>query len=347
MLKATFLLLAVTALACLPRVAVADDTLVVGASFAGGIEVLENVAKFGGLYKAEHLDVDKQYTGSAGLCAQLAAGGKIDVCATSIEPLILGYAKGLRLQVFFSRIATYEYVLAVPADGPIKTLADFKGNVIGEVSPGSPSELSANDMLAGAGLRRSDYTFAAVGAGAQALSALTSGKVAGFSDSATALMTEGAVSGIRFRYFKDPILDSIPNSAFYARPEVIAAKGDVLRRYARAIVKAAILIRENPRAAARYALMGEGLGKAITPEAVEIEMKQLIALQGHLVGVDPADPRIGATPLAGVAVYCKLFSEGGMTSARVPAAAIVTNQLIPFANDFDRRAWIAAVKRMK
>ena len=93
--------------------------------------------------------------------------------------------------------------------------------------------------------------------------------------------------------------------------------------------------------------MGEGLGKAITPEAVEIEMKQLIALQGHLVGVDPADPRIGATPLAGVAVYCKLFSEGGMTSARVPAAAIVTNQLIPFANDFDRRAWIAAVKRMK
>jgi NitT/TauT family transport system substrate-binding protein len=346
MVKAAFLLLAVVALACLPRAAAADDNLVVGASFAGGIEVLENVAKFGGLYKAEHLEIDKQYTGSASLCAQLAAGGKIDVCATSIEPLILGYDKGLRLQVFFSRIATYEYVLAVSADGPIKTLAGFKGAVIGEASPGSPSELSANDMLAGAGLRRSDYTFAAVGAGAQALSALTSGKVAGFSDSATALMTEGAVSGIRFRFFTDPILDSIPNSAFYARPEVIATKGDLLRRYARAIVKAAVLIRVNPRAAARYALMGEGLGKPITPEALEIEMKQLIALQGHLIGADPASRRIGETPVGGVAVYCKLFSDNGLTNARVRASAIVTNQFISFANDFDRSAWIAAVKRM-
>jgi len=35
-----------------------------------------------------------------------------------------------------------------------------------------------------------------------------------------------------------------------------------------------------------------------------------------------------------------------LTSALVPAAAIVTNQFIAFANDFDKKAWIAQVKAM-
>jgi hypothetical protein len=125
--KFALVLAAVAAFAWMPRAAAANDTLHVVAGFAGGIEVLENVAKYGGLFAAEHLDVDKQYSNSAANCAQLAGSGKADVCATSIEPTILGYDKGLRLVIFFSRVATYEYLLAVPADSPIKTLAGFKG----------------------------------------------------------------------------------------------------------------------------------------------------------------------------------------------------------------------------
>ncbi len=345
--KFAFVLLAAATLACMPRAAAADDTLHVVAGFAGGIEVLENVAKFGGLFKAEHLDVDKQYSSSASTCAQLVGSGKADVCATSIEPTIQGYDKGLRLQVFFSRVATYEYLLAVLDGSPIKTLGDFRGQDIGEPYSGSLTEIAANDMLEGAGLKKSDYTYAPVGAGAQALAALVAHKVAGLSDSATALGTEGAVSNLKFRYFKDPILDSVPNAGFEARPDFIAAKGDLLRRYARAIVKAAILIRENPQVAARYALLGESLGSTITPDALRIEKDELIGLRGHLVGQDPMNVRIGETPLNGIAYYCKALYETGRTATLVPASAIVTNQFIPYANDFDKRAWVAEVKRMR
>jgi NitT/TauT family transport system substrate-binding protein len=340
-------LLAALALALPPRAAVADDTLHVAAAFAGGIEVLENVAKYGGLYAAEHLDVDKQYTGSGSICVQLAATGKIDACATSLEPTILGYDKGIRLQMFFSRVHDYEFVLAVLADSPIKTLADFKGKQIGEPSVGDASEIQANDSLAGAGLKRSDYSFVPIGVGGQALSALAAHKVDALTTSATALGTEAAVAHLKFRIFHDPILGSIPDSGFEARPDVIAAKADLFKRYVRAIVKAAILVRENPRVAARYTLMGENVGTKITPEALDTETAELIGLQSHLVGTDPRDTRLGETPLASIALYCKLLNDTGWTSTLVPAQAIVTNQFIAYGNDFDHKAWIAEVKKMR
>ena len=47
-----------------PRPASADDTLNVVSSFPGGTEVLEVVANRAGLFKAEHLDVEKSYSGN-------------------------------------------------------------------------------------------------------------------------------------------------------------------------------------------------------------------------------------------------------------------------------------------
>jgi ABC-type nitrate/sulfonate/bicarbonate transport system substrate-binding protein len=332
---------------CLPRPAAADDTLTVVSSFPGGIEVLEEVANKGGLYKAEHLNVDKVYSGNASACAQMVGTGKGDVCGMSIESIISGYPKGLRLQTFLSRNRSYDYVLAVPSDSPIRTLADFKGQPIGEPGVASPVEIAANDMLMGAGLKRSDIVFVPVGVEGQALAALTSKKIAGLADSDVAVATKTAVSGIKFRIFRDPILDSLPNVAFAARPDVIAAKADVLKRYARAIVKAALLIHFNPELAARYALESEGGGSNITPAAIQTEVKQLASLRDELIGADPANPRIGAMPLKGVQLYCKFFYDTGLTSTLVPATEIVTNQFVDYANDFDKKAWIADVKRMR
>jgi NitT/TauT family transport system substrate-binding protein len=269
------------------------------------------------------------------------------VCATSIEPTILGYDKGVRLQVFFSRVHRYEYVLAVLDDSPVRTLADFKGKDIGEPNAGSTTEVSANDMLSGAGLKKSDYHFVPVGIAAQALSAVLSHRVAGLSTDAVALAGDAAVAHLKFRLFRDPILDSIPNASFEARPDVIATKGDLLRRYTRALVKAALLIRENVPLAARYALMGENITTGITPEALQTEITVLNALQNNLVGADPSNARIGYTPINGIALYCQFLFNAGLTSTLVPAPAVVTNQFISDANDFDKHAWIAEVRRMR
>jgi NitT/TauT family transport system substrate-binding protein len=337
---------AALALAVVPRAAAADDTLLVVAGFPSGIDVVEHVAENAGLYKAEHLIIDKQYSGGASTCAQLAATGKADVCATAIEPTILGYDKGLRLQIFFSRVYSYLFELVVLDDGPIKTLADFRGQSVGEPNAGSGVEISTDDMLAGAGLKRSDYDYLPVGVGAQALSALVTHKVAALTLTVMDRIAAENVAHLKFRIFRDPILASIPNSGFAASPATIAAKGDELKRYARANVKAALLIRENPQAAARFALMGGRGATGVTSDSLRTETAQLIALQNDLAGANPSNPRIGYMPLNGVTIYNTFFYNAGLTSTIVPASAIVTNQFIAYANDFDKKAWIAEVKAM-
>ena len=84
---------------------------------------------------------------------------KGDVCSLALEPIIQGYEKGLHLTAFFSRDPVYDYALGVLSDSPIKTLADFKGATIGEISPNSPAEISTNSMLQGAGLAKNDVAY--------------------------------------------------------------------------------------------------------------------------------------------------------------------------------------------
>lgn len=345
----TLLASVLLAIVCLPCPATADDVLrSIGASNpAAFYEVLEHVAEGAGLYKAEHLSVTKQFAGSAALCAQFVATGKGDVCTMSVEPIIMGYDKGLRLQLIFADDPRYTYVLGVLDDSPIRTLADFKGKEIGVTNAGSTwtSQISANDMLTGAGLKPSDYSFVPIGVGAQALTALTSKRVDGAAFPAVELGQIGVSGHVKFRYFRDPILDTIPDLGFAATPDTVRAKADELRRYLRAIVKAAILVRENPPVAARYFL--EGKHEKVTPETLQNQIVVLETLQGDLSGADPSNPRIGYVPLKGIALLSGFFYAGGLTSRPVPAADIVSNEFIAYANDFDKKAFIAHVKGMR
>jgi NitT/TauT family transport system substrate-binding protein len=332
-------------LSAVPRPATADDTVnAIGSNPSAFYQVLEHVAQYAGFYTEEHLVVNKQYAPSASACAQLVASGKGDVCTMSIEPIILGYEKGLKLQFIFSHDPHYTYLLGVLESSPIHTLADFKGKDIGEINAGSTSEISGNDMLSGSGLRKSDYSYVPIGLGSQALAALQAGKVAGASFPGVELGQMGIIANVKFRYFRDPILDSIPNMGFGASPATIANRPDVLKRYLRATVMAALLVRENPQLAAKYFFMGTG--QKATPEMLATETTVLTTLQGDLAGADPSSPQIGRVPVGGIALYCKFFLASGQTTQLVPAAAIATNEFIAYANDFDKNAFIARVKQM-
>jgi NitT/TauT family transport system substrate-binding protein len=329
-----------------PAQAQADDslTLIAGAQQTAFFEILEYVAEDAGFFKEEHLHVDVQFVGNPGSAAQLVASGKGDVCSISTEPIIQGYDKGLRLQAFFSRDPQYLWVLAVLADSPIHTLGDFKGTTLGEYSPGSPAEISTNAMLQGAGLKKSDVGYIVIGGGAQAISALIDKKVAGAAFPYPELAIYEANAGQKYRFFWNPILKDIGDVAFAARPDTIQTKADALRRFSRALAEAAILIRENPQVAARYFLQSAGL--KVTDEALGNEVRLLDLSQDQLPGTNPTSKQIGLMSSLGMGVYAKWMADNGMTAHVVPAADIVTDQFIAYANDFDHRALIAKVKAL-
>lgn len=326
-----------------PRPAHADDALTVisGSTITGAFEVLGIVADRAGFYRAEHLDVASQYAGNAAIAAQLVAAGKADICSLNIVPILAGYEKGLHLTAFFSRDPHYLSVLAVLDASPIRTLADFKGATLGEYSVGSAAELAADSELSGAGLNRSDYTYIPIGSGAQAITALTSGKVTGVAFPYPELVNYQVVGNLRFRYFWHPILKDIPNDAYTATPATIAAKAGALARFARANVEAAILVRVNPRLAARYFL--EGTGARVTAAALEREEHVLVLLRDQLPAGDPASMKIGGLPLLAMDVFTRWSAANGLTKQVVPVEAVVTGRFIAYANDFDHKAFAARV----
>ena len=329
--------------------AAADDTLtVIGASSPTGFyEIIDHVALLAGFFKEEHLNVDKQYVnqGSSSGCAQLVATGKADICTLGTEPVFQGYDKGLRVVMFQGRGAHYQWVLAVLDDSPIKSLADFKGATLGEMSAGSPAEVNAQATLGGAGLKRTDYAYQPIGNGAAAIAAFTNKKVDGAAFPYAELATYEVKAGLKFRYFWNPLVGDIGDIAYVATPAVIAAKADILKRYTRANVKAAILIRVNPKLAARYFL--EGAGIKVTDQSLADETHLLELTQNLLPAPDPTSTKIGEMPLVSMEVYSKFLFQSGLTSQLVPASAIVTGQFTQYANDFDHKAFIARAKAMR
>jgi NitT/TauT family transport system substrate-binding protein len=342
--RAALVLLALV-LAGVAQPARADDTLTVigGSSQAGFFEVLDHVAQYGGFYKAEHLDVEKSYA-SPPIAAQLVASGKADIYAAAVESAWSGYQHGVRLQFFFSRDPRFSMVLGVLADSPIKTLADFKGATLGTTTAGGPTEGAAASMLAGAGLNKGDYTFLPIGVGAAALSAMVDKRVDGTAFPNVELGLDEVNAGVKFRTFEHPILSTIGDAGFAATPATIAAKSDQLQRMCRALVKAAIVTRVNPRYAARLFLQGAGV--KITPDAVDKEVRVLALLHDELPGENPLDRRIGLMPPHDMAVLIRFFADRGLLPA-IPTQDAVTGRFIAYANDFDHRAFIAQAKALR
>jgi NitT/TauT family transport system substrate-binding protein len=329
------------------RPASADDTLtIVSGSFPTAfVEVLGDVAERAGFFKQQHLIVNEQFAGSAAVAVQAVGGGKGDIGAVGVEPLLQGYEHGVRMVAFLSRNPHLQQVLGVLDASPIRTLADFKGTTIGELTLGQSSEYYTNVMLAGAGLKKSDYAFVAIGSGAQAIQALESGKVAAAAFPEPELRLYEVTAHVKFRYFYQPILRDVSDSAYVASPETIATKGDQLRRFSRAIVEAAILVRENPDLAARYFV--ESSGVTVTPDAIARARRVLAVSQDMLPGSDPAGKRIGEMPLRAMELLAHFMYDNGITSELVPAQALVATQFIPYANDFDHNAFIAYVKTLR
>jgi NitT/TauT family transport system substrate-binding protein len=329
-----------------PRAAQADDTLTImgGNALPGLYGVLEIVANRAGFFKQEHIDFQEQYVSSPSLAAQLVGIGKGDLASITAEAVIQGYDKGLKLEYFFAHAARFSNVLAVPDDSPIHTLADFKGKNIGEINAGSAGEVLAQVMLGGAGLKKGDYSFSPIGLGPQALEALIDKKVDAVAYPYAEVVPMEVVGNIKMRVFRDPILQDIPNAGLASTPATIAAKGDLLKRFARAMVKASLFVRYNPAATAHFFIEAGGGGGKLTPQALALETRELTLLEDDLPAADPLNKHIGAFPLTGLQIISQTLFDYGKTSAVVPATSIATNAFVAFANDFDHRAVIAYAK---
>ncbi|HVY35323.1 MAG TPA: hypothetical protein VG960_12995, partial [Caulobacteraceae bacterium] len=124
---------------------------------------------------------------------------------------------------------------------------------------------------------------------------------------------------------------------YAASPEEMATKGDALRRFSRAIVKASLLVRYNPKAAARALQTADGM--PLDEATLKAKTAELIAWQDDLPASDPNSKQIGLVSLKGMEAYIKLLAEAGAIKTAVPVSSVVTEDYIAYANTFDRKAF--------
>ena len=319
--------------------ALADDTLtlILGARTPALMNTLNLVAEGAGFYRDEHLTITRSSSNGALEAAQACSSGKIDICPIGIEPPITNYADGIRLKMFLSRASKFAYVIAVPEDSSVQSLADLKGKDIGVhvINAAASGAFTTTSTLSLAGLKPTDYKLVPIGYEDQAADALLSGKVAAAAFPYYEFIPF-IVAGRKLRIFQHPTLKDVPNTGYAAAPAVLMAKRDQLQRFSRAIVKASLFIHYNAAAAARLLLGADG--KPFTPEDVQRKTAELTAWQNELPAANPDNQRIGAFSLEGVQRYIQLLADSGVIKAVMPASEVVTDEFIKFANDFDHGA---------
>jgi len=98
----------------------------------------------------------------------------------------------------------------------------------------------------------------------------------------------------------------------------------------------------NPDQAAKDFVMSSGM--KVTDEAIAHEATLLRNSMELLPAYNPMSKRIGELPVRNMRVLTKFMADNGLTTSVVPASAIVTDQFIDYANDFDHKAFIAKAK---
>jgi NitT/TauT family transport system substrate-binding protein len=321
-----------------------DDSLVVArdAHTPPLMNALNLIAQGAGYYKEAHLNVSALLTHGSQEALQACSSGKADICPIGIEPLIARQGEDMHLKMFLSRASKFGYVIAVPADSPIKTLADFKGMRLGVHSSSGTSGVAATiSSLSAAGLKSTDYQIVTIGLESQAMDALAAGKA----DAAALPFYElipFMVSGTKLRILRHPTLGAFANAGYAASPEEMAGKTEALKRFSRAIVKASLLVRYNPKAAARALLAADGQPSDDT--ALAAKTAELTVWEEDLPASDPDSHRIGEISMPGMQSYIQLLADAGAIKAAIPVSTVVTDEFIPYANDFDRKAFERSAK---
>jgi NitT/TauT family transport system substrate-binding protein len=312
-------------------------SIVLGKPKLSLMDTLYLTAQGAGFFAAERLTVTTVRVGGAAEATEVCSSGKGDLCPMGVEVILTGYERGIRLQLFLARERRFTYVLCVPEESPIATLADLKGSAIGVhlLGPGGAGQVAIDSMMAAAGLHAGDYSFVPIGYEHEAWKAVTDGRVA-----AAAFPSYDHIplraDGVKMRILHHPVLRDVVNGGYAAAPATIEKKSDALARFSRAIVKSALLIHYNASAAARFVF--EAYGAPFDGADVEHKTRELTLWQDTLPAADPANPRIGYVSATELQRYIDILTGYGVVKSAIPAAAVVTDRFIDFANDLDRPA---------
>jgi NitT/TauT family transport system substrate-binding protein len=285
-------------------------------------------------------------------CVKLVARRDYLLALSGIEPLATVREQGVDMKIIYTAYRSYVFGITVPADSPVKTVADLKGLKIGVNSMGSNGVMVSRAMVADAGLDPDrDVKIVVIGEGAQAAVLLKNKQADAYSafDTAYALVE---IAGVPLRHLPNKYAPIFPSSGMYALQESITARRKELVELGRAFAKGQVFAIANPKAAVRIfwevfpQARPTGVDEA-TALANEIKVLNTRARTWKLDSDNRGVKRWGESVPENYQTYYDWLLLQKVIKQKVDVKDILTNDLIDDINNFDPEQIVAMAKAYK
>ena len=286
----------------------------------------------------------------SGDCTKLVATGEIPFALPSAEPVLVIRPQGADVKFFYTAYQGNIYGFAVPADSPIKTVADLKGKKIGVIGMGSAGAIVARALVADAGMDPvKDVSIVVAGEGGQTAALLSSNQVDALSqfDTQYALVEN---AGVKLRLFDHPELAKFPSNGFIALGDTLKTKRKQAIALAKGYAMGTAFAMANPEAAIR--MLWE-----VFPQTRATGKDEATALRDDIATLNARAKswayekvdakRWGDNVTENYATYIDWLLKNGVIKQKIPVSDMVVNDLLDEINAFDTAAIIAEAKAYK
>lgn len=302
-----------------------------------------------GYAKDEGIDLAVETSQGSQQALQLLAAGRCDFVQVTTETIINAKDQGVDARIIYSAVNHYNSQIAALADGPVKTVADFKGKQVGVFSLASGSVPYLKAVLKEASLdAEKDVTMVPTGAGAPALQALTNGTVAALS------LWAGAFAvfenqGAKLRIFRSAELTTAPGHILATTQDFATKNPDIVGKVGRLYAKSAVFAMANPTAAvqAYWKALPQNRPPQIDAKAEADALNILKVGLRDMTVEDRLDKRWGWNDPNGLRKLQEYLVANGARKTIVADADLMSNAFVDQYNAFDAaavRAQAAAYK---
>lgn len=293
-------------------------------------------------FKEEGLEVEVQTTSGGLEAAQFVVAGRGQFSLGATSAVFQLREKGLPYRVIYQTLPRSFIYPAVLDAGSIKTAADLKGKKIGVTALGSATIPYIKAALAEGGLDpEKDLTFLAVGGGAQAAHALSSGAVdaLGLWDSQYAAVDN---VGVKLRRVPSRRLESLAfHQGLMTTDDIIQKMPEAVEKLGRAIAKGSVFTFTNPEASIRiHWKVYPGSKPQGVDEATALRQASNV-LRARLEGMRPPDvlkAQWGATTRAEVESMRDFLLEQQIVKSKQDPEIYFTSRFVADFNRFDAAA---------
>jgi len=303
-----------------------------------------------GWYKAAGLDVELVPLAGSSACTQAVATKEVSFALPSVEPLAIAIKQGVKAKIYYTAYQGNIYGIAVPAESPVRAIADLKGKTIGVISMGSAGVPVAKALVATAGLNPdSDVTIVVAGEGAQTAAMLRSKQVDALSQFDTQYaMVENA--GVKLRLLDTKQIDRYPANGFLALDETLKSRHNDAVAVAKGYAMGTVFAIANPEAAVKILYEVFPQTKPTGKDEATAIRDDVRVISARIVNwkLDKAGVKLwGENSEANYRAYADFMQKYGIIKEKVSAKDLVTNDLIADINRFDPAKVAAEAKGFK